>query len=73
MMFKVTGPMAVSLQAAFADEWVSSSGEILSGEEMYPESPANLPHAWLVSVFSQEVDEVVVDAAFEFGQRFHGA
>jgi len=41
MMFKVTGPLAVSLQAAFADEWVSSSGEILSGSEMYPELPEN--------------------------------
>ena len=43
MMFRLTGPLAVSLQAAFADEWVSSSGEILSGSEMYPESPQNPP------------------------------
>src|SRR5437016_7407586 len=31
MMFRVTGPMALSLQAGFADEWVSSSGEIITG------------------------------------------
>jgi cardiolipin synthase len=36
MMFRVTGPMAVSLQAAFVDSWVSSSGEILAGPEIYP-------------------------------------
>jgi len=38
MMFKVTGPMAKSLQAAFASSWVGASGEILVGEEMYPNS-----------------------------------
>lgn len=36
MMFKVTGPPAASLQAAFVDEWASSSGEILVGPETYP-------------------------------------
>jgi len=35
MMFRVTGPLARSLQAAFADSWVSSSGEILAGASMY--------------------------------------
>lgn len=35
MMFRVTGPLARSLQAAFADSWVSSSGEILAGPSMY--------------------------------------
>jgi cardiolipin synthase A/B len=37
MMFRVTGPLARSLQAAFADSWVSSSGEILAGPSMYPD------------------------------------
>jgi cardiolipin synthase len=37
MMFKLTGPLARSLQAAFVDSWVSSSGEILVGPAIYPE------------------------------------
>jgi len=36
MMFKVTGPLASSLQAAFADAWIGSSGEILVGPDVYP-------------------------------------
>jgi cardiolipin synthase len=36
LMFKVTGPLARSLQAAFVDTWVSSSGEILVGPDIYP-------------------------------------
>jgi cardiolipin synthase len=35
-MFKVTGPLARSLQAAFASSWVDSCGEILVGPDMYP-------------------------------------
>lgn len=38
MMFKVTGPLARSLQTAFADTWVSSSGEILVDQYNYPVS-----------------------------------
>ena len=36
MMFKVTGPMARSLQTAFVDLWVSSSGELLIDPKHYP-------------------------------------
>jgi cardiolipin synthase A/B len=36
VMFKVTGPLARRLQAAFADAWASSSGEILVGAGVYP-------------------------------------
>jgi cardiolipin synthase len=36
MMFKVTGPMARSLQTAFVDLWVSSSGELLIDPTNYP-------------------------------------
>jgi cardiolipin synthase len=39
VMFKVTGPMAASLQSAFADVWAISSGEILGGAQMYPPMP----------------------------------
>jgi cardiolipin synthase len=35
LMFKVTGPLARSLQSAFVDTWSSSSGEILVGPEIY--------------------------------------
>jgi cardiolipin synthase len=42
MMFKVTGPLARSLQSAFAELWVAASGEILVGPEIYPTgSPAD--------------------------------
>jgi len=36
MMFQVTGPLAQSLQSAFAELWVASSGEILVGPDIYP-------------------------------------
>ena len=36
IMFKVTGPLARSLQTAFADLWVSSSGELLIDPKNYP-------------------------------------
>jgi cardiolipin synthase A/B len=38
IMFKVTGPLARSLQTAFADLWVSSSGELLIDPKNYPVS-----------------------------------
>jgi cardiolipin synthase len=36
VMFKVTGPMARSLQTAFVDLWVGSSGELLVDPRHYP-------------------------------------
>jgi cardiolipin synthase len=36
LMFKLTGPLARSLQAGFVDTWVASSGEILVGPDIYP-------------------------------------
>jgi cardiolipin synthase A/B len=39
MMFRVTGPLAKSLQAAFVHSWAVSSGEILIGPEVYPPEP----------------------------------
>ena len=36
MMFRFTGPLARSLQAAFVDSWVSSTGEILVDSAMFP-------------------------------------
>ena len=44
VMFKLTGPMARSLQAAFADMWAGSSGELLIDPRHYPvEAPAAVP------------------------------
>jgi cardiolipin synthase len=43
MMFKVTGPLAKDLQAAFADTWVSSTGEVLVGADLYPVSATSAP------------------------------
>jgi cardiolipin synthase A/B len=44
VMFKVTGPLARSLQTAFVDTWVSSSGELLIDPENYPvPAPAAAP------------------------------
>ena len=37
VMFKVTGPMAASLQGAFADTWASAAAEILVGPQMFPD------------------------------------
>jgi cardiolipin synthase len=39
-MFKVTGPMAASLQGAFADTWASAAAEILVGPQMFPDQAA---------------------------------
>ncbi|MDQ3310028.1 MAG: phospholipase D-like domain-containing protein, partial [Gemmatimonadota bacterium] len=39
-MVRVTGPLAESLQAAFAQLWASSYGEILVGPAFYPEDAA---------------------------------
>jgi cardiolipin synthase A/B len=36
IMFKVTGPMARSLQSAFVDLWAASSGELLIDPKTYP-------------------------------------
>ena len=43
VMFRVTGPMAASLQGAFASAWASAAAEILAGPEMYPDLPAAPP------------------------------
>jgi cardiolipin synthase len=37
VMFRVTGPMAASLQGAFADAWASAAAEILVGPAMFPD------------------------------------
>ena len=36
MMFRLTGPLASSLQGAFVDEWASSAAELLVGPRIFP-------------------------------------
>jgi cardiolipin synthase A/B len=38
-MVRVTGPLAVSLQSAFAAPWAHSSGELLTGPDVFPPEP----------------------------------
>jgi cardiolipin synthase A/B len=35
-MFRVTGPLALSIQATFVEAWSNTSGEILAGSAVYP-------------------------------------
>ena len=60
-MIRVTGPLAHSLQAAFAQLWASSYGELLVGPAFYPD-PHELPRAGEligehVNVISSPADE----------------
>lgn len=41
MMFRITGPLAHSLQAAFVQSWVGASGEVLLGRTFYPAPTAD--------------------------------
>jgi cardiolipin synthase len=42
-MVRVTGPLATSLQSAFAAPWANSTGEILVGPRFYPRHPQPAP------------------------------
>jgi cardiolipin synthase A/B len=44
-MVRVTGPLATSLQSAFAAPWANSCGEILVGPRFYPDHGANVVKA----------------------------
>lgn len=63
-MVRVEGCMAVSLQAAFAQAWAGSCGEILVGEAFYPPAPAEEDPAasarWHVHFVSMPTDEAFV-------------
>lgn len=37
--YRITGPVVGQLQAAFADNWLQATGEILHGPEYFPEIP----------------------------------
>jgi cardiolipin synthase A/B len=51
-MFRIEGEPVTSLQAAFTENWLESSGEILTGREYYPSSE-----------IENEMETLVVDSA----------
>jgi cardiolipin synthase len=51
-MFRIEGEPVVSLQAAFTENWLESSGEILTGRDYYPQSE-----------IKNEMETLVVDSA----------
>jgi cardiolipin synthase A/B len=59
VMFEVTGPPARRLQAAFADAWASSSGEMLVGPGVYPalDDPAPGIERFVNKVWSPSDDD----------------
>jgi cardiolipin synthase A/B len=42
--FRVEGPVVAQIQAAFLDNWIKSSGNVLHGERYFPELPARGDH-----------------------------
>jgi cardiolipin synthase A/B len=40
MHFKVTGPVAAQMQAAFLDNWIKTTGHVLHGENYFPDIDA---------------------------------
>ncbi|WP_210257224.1 phosphatidylserine/phosphatidylglycerophosphate/cardiolipin synthase family protein [Chelativorans sp. ZYF759] len=39
--YRITGPAVAQLQAAFAENWLEATGEVLQGERFYPEQPTD--------------------------------
>jgi cardiolipin synthase len=37
LQYRCTGPIVAQLQAAFSDNWMKTSGEVLNGDDHYPE------------------------------------
>jgi cardiolipin synthase len=54
-MVRVTGPLAHSLQAAFAQTWSNTTGEILVGPAFFPAAAAGGPGALAESLFHLSV------------------
>src|SRR6185295_11021931 len=38
---RVTGPLALTLQSAFADTWAAATGEIIAGPQFFPPAPTD--------------------------------
>lgn len=47
-MFRIEGEMVAGIQAVFVENWLESSGEILTGKEYYPTSDTEEPMETLV-------------------------
>jgi cardiolipin synthase len=44
-MVRVTGPLAATVQSAFVGPWAQTSGELLSGPDVFPPAPAGVHDA----------------------------
>jgi cardiolipin synthase len=56
-MFRVTGPLATSLQSVFAQLWTGSRGEMLAGDDVYPQVSPDGSKVVHVSLASAPVHE----------------
>jgi cardiolipin synthase len=62
VMFKLTGPLASSLQGAFVDAWAGSSGEILVGRDTYAtDSTLSMPETRGVERFIHNINSPADD------------
>lgn len=58
--FRLTGPAAAQMQAAFLDNWIKTSGEVLHGEAYFPEiEPVGEHYAQVFKSSSSEGSESV--------------
>lgn len=58
--FRVVGPVVAQMQAAFLDNWMKTSGEVLHGEEYFPKlEPQGDHHAQVFKSSSSEGSESV--------------
>ena len=71
-LFRVTGPMAASLQTAFAELWTGSTGEILAGDAVWPAVERGGTDTVHVPLASSPVDEKHPLRIF-FALSFQGA
>ena len=54
MHFKVTGPVAAQMQAAFLDNWIKTTGHVLHGDGYFPEIEATGPQEMQMFISSPE-------------------
>jgi cardiolipin synthase len=54
MHFKVTGPVAAQMQAAFLDNWIKTTGHVLHGDGYFPAIEASGPQEMQMFISSPE-------------------
>jgi cardiolipin synthase len=54
MHFKVTGPVAAQMQAAFLDNWIKTTGHVLHGEGYFPAIESSGPQEMQMFISSPE-------------------